>query len=108
MERTNHPYRCAIYWKVAGTDACPQITVYGLSGLIRLNRTASLIWLLSDGRRSERQIIDSLGEQYPETQASELREEVGRFLSRAESRGLLLRRWESLQPYRVIGERFIE
>jgi hypothetical protein len=108
MERTNIPYRYAIYWKVTGTDRLPEITVYGLSGLIRLNRTASLIWLRSDGHHSERQILQALREHFPEIPTGQLQEEVGRFLSQAEARGLLLRHWDPLQPYRVIGKRFLE
>jgi len=108
MKRAHIPYRCAIYWKVAGTDSCPEVTVYGFNGLIRLNRTASLIWLLSDGHHSERQILQALGERFPEVSPDGLQEEVGRFLSQAESRGLLLRQWDPLQPYRVVGERLVK
>jgi len=108
MESADIPYRYAIYWKVAGTDLCPEVTVYGLSGLIRLNRTASLIWLWSDGHHSVRQILQALRKCFPESPADRLQDEVGRFLSLAESRGLLLCHWDPLQPYRVIGERFLE
>ena len=105
MEDTKNPYRCAIYWKIDVTDHLPEITVYGLTGLIRFNRTASIIWLLSDGNHSEHQILQDLAERFPEIPSGRLQEEVGRFLSQAESRGLLLRHWDPLQPYRVIGER---
>ena len=105
MEDSNIPYRCAIYWKIDVTDSLPEVTVYGITGLIRFNRTASMIWLLSDGNHTESQILQTLAERFPEVPPGRLQEEVGRFLSQAESRGLLLRHWNPLQPYRVIGER---
>jgi len=108
MNKTRNPCRCAIYWKVEGTDSYPQVTVYGLTGLIRLNRTASRIWLLSDGRHSVEEILRALKGRFPGVADSRLREELGQFLSRAEARGLLLRRWDPLQPYRIIKERAVE
>jgi len=108
MEGVNIPYRCAIYWKVAVSDSLPEVTIYGLTGLIKLNHTATMIWLLSDGRRSERQILRAVAERFPGISNDRLEEEVGQFLSRAESCGLLMRQWDPLQPYRVIGERSLE
>ena len=108
MEDSNIPYRCAIYWKVDVTDSLPEVTVYGLTGLIRFNRTASMIWLLSDGKCSEHRILQALAERFPEVPPGRLQGEVVRFFTQAESRGLLLRHWDPLQPYRVIGERPIK
>jgi hypothetical protein len=105
VKSTEIPYRCAVYWKVDRTETFPRVIVYGLTGLIRLNRTASLIWLLSDGHHSVRQILRALEERFPGIQSSILQEELSRFLSQADSRGLLLRHWDPLQPYRVIEER---
>jgi len=107
MARANNPYRCAIYWTVIVTDSFPEVTVCGLTGLIRFNRTASMIWLLSDGHHSEEQIFQVLKERFPDVSAGRLREEVGRFLTQAESRGLLVRHWDPLQPYRVMYEGLI-
>jgi len=83
------------------------VTAYGLTGLIRLNRTASFIWLLSDGLHDEKRILEALRRRFPDVPADRLREDMERFLSQAESRGLLVRGWDPLQPYRVVRERLI-
>jgi hypothetical protein len=107
MDPVKCPYRCSIYWKVEGPDSVPVVTVYGLTSLIRLNPTASFIWLLSDGHHSERQILRALKERFPQVPADRLQEDVERFLSQAESQGFLRRRWDPLQPYGVIHERLL-
>lgn len=108
MNSTGIPCRCAVYWKVNGSDSSPEVSIYAFSGLIRLNRTASLIWLLCDGHRREPQILQVLEDRFPGVPASRMGEELERFLNQAESRGLLIRNYDSLQPYRMIGERSLE
>jgi hypothetical protein len=108
VKKAHIPYHCAVYWKATRSGSCPEIIAYGLAGLVRLNRTASFVWLLSDGHHSERQIFQALKEHFTEVPFARLQEEVDRFLSQAESQGILVRCWDPLQPYRVIGERLIE
>jgi hypothetical protein len=52
--------------------------------ILYCNQTASLIWYLCDGQRTVGQMIDILGDAYPEaagTMASDVEETIGQFLA---------------------------
>jgi Coenzyme PQQ synthesis protein D (PqqD) len=56
---------------------------------IYLNPSAAVIWSLCDGRRNVREIIDLIGESYPESKAN-LTEEVLATLGQLYDNGVLL------------------
>jgi hypothetical protein len=100
------PYRCSIYWKLEGPPDCPAVTLIGPGGVVRLNRTASFIWLLSDGKHPRGTIEQALRDRFPRISGDRIRQDLDGFLAAAEEGGFLLTRWDPLQPYQVVCERF--
>ena len=101
------PYRRSIYWKIEDDGSTRQVLAYTFNGLVRLNDTATIIWGLLDGRHCEEEIVYTLRAQFPLATVARLEEDVEAFLRSAEDRGLILRHWTPLQPYRIIAEELV-
>jgi|GEM_PF-1692009 len=107
MKERSAPYPRVVYWKSEVGEEGPGILVYTFHGLIRLNQTASLIWRLLDGGHSTEEILFALRDRFPHVPRERLQEDLEKFLSVAETEGLILRHWSPLQPYGVIFEELV-
>lgn len=84
------PARVLDLWKIdEEEDPEYPAQVISSSNVLKLNRTATLIWKLIDGHHSVQDIIDSLCQEYVDADPQQVAEDTVRFLKDFERRNII-------------------
>ncbi len=88
-------------WKPCRVVHCYKIEnnvahIIGLDGIIRLNESATTIWIMSNGKNSIKDILDNLHRKYCTVPKKELFHDVESVIEALTDRGVLIKDWDPL------------
>lgn len=70
--------------------------VVAFDGMIRLNKTATIVWKMADGKHTVEDIINKFREMYKDVSLEMLEEDIGNIIHNLEKKGVLLEDWDPL------------
>lgn len=75
-------------------ESCVKVLTF--TKLIKLDSAAKVFWLLADGKHTLQEIIDSLSEQYPDSERKTLYTGVLKLMANLQERGVLITNWDPI------------
>lgn len=93
--------RMQLDWKPCRVIHCYKIEegiayIVGFDGIIKLNKSASVVWRLADGKHTIRDIVDELKKLYQGADSEVLLQDVETVLDRLAEKGSVIRDWDPL------------
>ncbi|MCI9072372.1 MAG: PqqD family protein [Lachnospiraceae bacterium] len=88
-------------WKPCRVVHCYKIEngvahIIGFDGVVRLNESATIIWDMSNGKNSLKNILSELEKIYDTVSKNELRNDLETILNVLSDKGLLVKDWDPL------------
>lgn len=91
------PHKKLEIWKYSGNEKYP-LKIVATKGILKFNKTASLIWLLIDGKHTVKDIVAELQVQFPDQNQKEVEKDVIDFCQKLDNIDLIVLNWTPLQP----------
>lgn len=90
-----------VNWKPCRVVHCYKVEnniahIIGFDGIVRLNKTATIIWLMSNGKNTIKDILNELQRKFCTISENDLFHDVNTILEILNSRGILIKDWDPL------------
>jgi hypothetical protein len=96
------PVRFLDFWKVEGKMPCSSITVMGITGIYKLDRISSFVWLYLDGSHTVDSIIAEICSYYTDVKRTQIEQDVITLLKRFDTDDLIILDYNPLHPYKKL------
>lgn len=88
-------------WKPCRVVHCYKIEdgytyIIGFDGIIKLNKTATVVWRMANGKNEVRDIVKELQKQYNDISEKMLLNDIEKIIEKLHLKGILINDWDPL------------